>query len=162
MTDHDQSVSPVSLVGSLDTAVLPVSPVQVVSQQAEPEGMRKILVRHNFPVRAVQPSHLYPVQLGVAPVQRLVLAVQSQSVGPADRICNNLQEEEGGETYQTSSVSMIISLFVPSIQARSILGFLPQSDQNIQPVSRSNTMDRGSSRSSDIRTFLRSEKVRLE
>ena len=65
-------------------------------------------------------------------------------------------------SYQTSSVSMMISLLVPSIQARSILGFLPQSDQNIQPVSRSSTIDRGSSRSSEIKTFLRSEKVGME
>ena len=97
MADHDQSVSPVSLVGSLDTSVLPVSPVQIVPQQAEPEWMRKIFVRHHFSVRAVQPSHLYPVQLGVTPVQRLVLAVQSQSVRPTEKIFTITRREGEGE-----------------------------------------------------------------
>ena len=49
---------------------------------------------------------------------------------------------------------MMISLCLPSIQALSILGFFPQSDQNMNPCSRSSTIDRGSSKSSDIKTFL--------
>ena len=49
---------------------------------------------------------------------------------------------------------MMISLCLPSIQALSILGFFPQSDQNMNPWSRSSTIDRGSSKSSDIKTFL--------
>ena len=86
MANHHQSVAPVLLVGPLDVPVLPVSPVEILAQKTEAEGMRKVFISHNFTIRTIDGCHLHSIQLGVTPVKFLVVAIQSEPIGPARMI----------------------------------------------------------------------------
>lgn len=82
MADHHEPVSPVLLVGPLDVPVLPVCPVEILAQQTEAKGMRKVFISNNFSFRAIDGRHLHSVKLGITPINFLVVTIQSETIGP--------------------------------------------------------------------------------
>ena len=82
MADHHEPVPPVLLVGPLNVPVLPVCPVEILAQQTEAKGMRKVFISNNFSIRAIDGCHLHPVKLGITPINFLVVTIQSETIGP--------------------------------------------------------------------------------
>lgn len=84
LIDDDLAIAASELVRPVNTASLPVTPVEIITYQTQTEWMRQIIGDNLASIAAIHIGHFDLVGFGIAPVELHTFEIQSNIVWPDD------------------------------------------------------------------------------